>query len=604
MVEFSKLNAADFVGEDDELDEEPGEVIESAPPLQVGEEREINSLGLTKKLLKRGIGWETPEFGDEVTVHYVGKLADGAEFVSTRDRDKPLIFNLGQGQVISGLNHGIITMTKGETALFRMPSELAYGVEGMDGVPPNSSVQFEVELISWITVVDVCKDGGIIKKIIEKGEMMGPPGELDEVRVKYTATIDDGAIVAKTPEDGLEFYVKEGHLCPALPKAVKTMKKREKVNLVVQPHYAFGDDKKDSNTSFRSFPQSSVLRIDLELVSFKPVVDVTGDSKVLKKILKEGEGFVTADEGASVTVRYTAMLEDGTVFDKRGLDGTDAMEFVTDEEQVIAGLDRAVMTMKKGEHGLLTIKPEYGFGNAEVKQDLAIIPPISTILYEVEILDFIKEKAPWEMNDQEKIEACKRKKVEGNLLFKNGKYRRAGKKYDKALDFVSGDIPFGDDDLKLVESLRVSCWLNTAACCLKLLDFHRAVNLCSKVLDVESSNVKALYRRAQAYMETADLHLAELDIKKALETEPQNREVKLLQKSLKQLRAESNKSDAQIYTTMFSRMTKDGSTATKRLKIDNVENNNKPLEEVIAMELEETAVSSQPPEEGVAVDSS
>ena len=165
--------------------------------------------------------------------------------------------------MISGLNHGIITMTKGETALFRMPSELAYGVEGMDGVPPNSSVQFEVELISWITVVDVCKDGGIIKKIIEKGEMMGPPGELDEVRgkkyvylemlsrdsklilqsvsflsalifvssmscplhsvlfvekwcnmliflaVKYTATIDDGAIVAKTPEDGLEFYVKE-----------------------------------------------------------------------------------------------------------------------------------------------------------------------------------------------------------------------------------------------------------------------------------------------------------------------------------------------------------------------------------------------------------
>lgn len=44
-----------------------------------------------------------------------------------------------------------------------------------------------------------------------------------------------------------------------------------------------------------------------------------------------------------------------------------------------------------------------------------------------------------------------------------------------------------------------------------------------QVLDVEFSNVKALYRRAQAYMETADLHLAELDIKKALETEPENR---------------------------------------------------------------------------------
>lgn len=44
-----------------------------------------------------------------------------------------------------------------------------------------------------------------------------------------------------------------------------------------------------------------------------------------------------------------------------------------------------------------------------------------------------------------------------------------------------------------------------------------------QVLDVEFHNVKALYRRAQAYMETADLDLAELDIKNALEADPQNR---------------------------------------------------------------------------------
>lgn len=42
-----------------------------------------------------------------------------------------------------------------------------------------------------------------------------------------------------------------------------------------------------------------------------------------------------------------------------------------------------------------------------------------------------KEKAAWEMNDWERIEAAKKKKEEGNLLFKNGKYQRAGKKYEK-----------------------------------------------------------------------------------------------------------------------------------------------------------------------------
>lgn len=70
MVEFSLATAANFIDEDDELDEEPGEVIESAPPLKVGEEREIrcgNGTSLKKKLLKCGNGWETPELGDEVT---------------------------------------------------------------------------------------------------------------------------------------------------------------------------------------------------------------------------------------------------------------------------------------------------------------------------------------------------------------------------------------------------------------------------------------------------------------------------------------------------------------------------------------------------------
>lgn len=47
--------------------------------------------------------------------------------------------------------------------------------------------------------------------------------------------------------------------------------------------------------------------------------------------------------------------------------------------------------------------------------------------------------------------------------------------------------------------------------------------LCIQVLELEGRNVKALYRRAQAYIQLADLDLAELDIKKALEIDPNNR---------------------------------------------------------------------------------
>ncbi|XP_020547891.1 70 kDa peptidyl-prolyl isomerase isoform X2 [Sesamum indicum] len=583
MVEFSKVNLKDI--EEDDEGEEEGEEVESAPPLKVGEEREIGSNGLKKKLMKRGLNWETPQFGDEVTVHYVGSLSDGSIFISTRASNEPFTLKLGRGDIVIGLDHGIVTMRRGEVALFTLPPELAYGASGRAGIPPNAVVQLEVELLSWITVVDVCKDGGIIKKILENGEQIGPPGDLDEVRVNYKAMLVDGTIVADTRDEGVEFYIKDGHFCPALVKAIKTMKKGERVNLVVQPQYGFGEVGKKSN-ELPSIPPKSTLSISAELLSFKRVIDITGDLKVKKKVLREGEGTVTANEGAAVTdrnylwitkcrcnsgsvsllVRYKAMLEDGTVFERKGIDGEQPLEFITDEEQTIVGLDRAVSTMKKNEYALVTISPEYGFGSTEVKQDLAVVPPSSTILYEVEMLDFVREKAPWEMSNAERIEAAAWKKEEGNQLFKNGKYQRAAKKYDKAADYVGEDGYLTGDDEKVVKSLRVSCWLNGAACSLKLNNFGEAINLCSKILDVESCNVKALYRRAQAYMGISELHSAEMDIKRASEADPHNREIKLIQKSLKQLQAESNRRDAKLYKAMFPSTSKDASTAAKRLK--------------------------------------
>ncbi|KAJ6939737.1 70 kDa peptidyl-prolyl isomerase-like isoform X1 [Populus alba x Populus x berolinensis] len=477
---------------EEDFDEEPGEVIESAPPLKVGEERELGNSGIKKKLLKRGLGWETPEFNDEVTVHYVGTLLDGTKFDSTRDRDSSVIMKLGQGEVVAGLDHGIITMKKGERALFTLPPELGFGVAGRDVVPTNSFVRYEVELVSWFKVVDVSKDGGIIKKIVEKGDKHECPGDLDEVLVKYQVALADGTIVAKTLEEGIEFYVKDGHLCPALPKATMTMKRGEKVKLVVQPQYAFGQEGKDASDAICPVPPNSTLYIDLELTSFKPVIDVTGDAKVFKKILKEGEGSLVANEGATVTISYTARVEDGTVFERKGIDDGQPLQFIADEEQVIAGLDRAVATMKKGEHAILTVKPEYGFGNIETKRDLAIVPPSSILVYEVEMLDFIKEKTPWEMNNQEKIKAAERKKEEGNLLFKSGKYLRAGKKYDKAASYVGEEEVFGDDEQKLVTAMRVTCWLNKAACSLKLNDFQGAIKLCSKVRCIQESSRQML----------------------------------------------------------------------------------------------------------------
>ena len=91
-----------------------------------------------------------PSIGSTVSVHYTGKLVDGTIFDSSYQRNNPISFVLGKGQVIEGWDEGLLKMAKGGYGKFVIPSNLAYGENGAGGIiPPNSTLIFDLELIDF-----------------------------------------------------------------------------------------------------------------------------------------------------------------------------------------------------------------------------------------------------------------------------------------------------------------------------------------------------------------------------------------------------------------------------------------------------------------------
>jgi FKBP-type peptidyl-prolyl cis-trans isomerase FkpA len=105
---------------------------------------------LVKTVITPGKGPEAKD-GDTVKVHYVGTLPDGKKFDSSRKRNEPFQFKIGQGNVIKGWDQGVPGMKVGEKRKLTIPPSLGYGARGVPGtIPPNSPLIFEVELVEVV----------------------------------------------------------------------------------------------------------------------------------------------------------------------------------------------------------------------------------------------------------------------------------------------------------------------------------------------------------------------------------------------------------------------------------------------------------------------
>lgn len=121
------------------------EATEIAPAVDMAAMIQTPS-GLYIQDLEVGDGQEAVA-GRRVTVHYSGWFLDGDKFDSSVDRGEPFSFDLGAGQVIAGWDEGVAGMRVGGWRRLVLPPALAYGEAGRQGIPPNSTLVFDVELL-------------------------------------------------------------------------------------------------------------------------------------------------------------------------------------------------------------------------------------------------------------------------------------------------------------------------------------------------------------------------------------------------------------------------------------------------------------------------
>lgn len=113
---------------------------------KVGETITTDS-GLVYKFTKLGNGPQ-PQTGDLMIIHGIGTLADGTEFWNTRTEGAPYEYTLGVDSVIKGFSEGMRYVREGDRIIITMKPELGYGARERTGIPANSTLVFDYEILA------------------------------------------------------------------------------------------------------------------------------------------------------------------------------------------------------------------------------------------------------------------------------------------------------------------------------------------------------------------------------------------------------------------------------------------------------------------------
>ena len=351
--------------------------------------------------------------GDQVKVHYIGKLTNGTVFDQSVGKGDPFAFTLGAHSVIEGWDQGIKFLGKGEKATLIIPAAMGYGESDQGSIPANSTLIFDVELMEVVKPTPISLEGkdvittgsGIKYYYIQKGNGRKTQNG-DNVSVHYTGKLMTGKKFDSSLDRGQPFTVAlgQGRVIKGWEEALALMNVGDKAAFVIPANLAYGE-----RAIAGVIPANSTLYFEIEVldarqepkaedIQVKPTetakcqphpFDITGKkiettaSGLQYIIIKKSGSGKKPTAGQTVLVHYTGSLLGGKKFDS-SVDRGEPLPFPLGQGRVIKGWDEGIAMMEVGDCVRFIIPPALGYGAEDVGNGL--IPPNSTLVFDCELM--------------------------------------------------------------------------------------------------------------------------------------------------------------------------------------------------------------------------
>ncbi|XP_060946110.1 peptidyl-prolyl cis-trans isomerase FKBP10 [Limanda limanda] len=312
---------------------------------------------------------------DFVRYHYNGTLLSGEAFDSSYSRNRTYDTYLGQGDLIKGMDEGLLGMCVAERRIVIVPPFLAYGENGSGtAVPPQATLVFEVLLVDLFNP----KDDLIVEVKERPGRCTRRTMTGDYIRYHYNGTFQDGTAFDSSYQRNSTYntYVGKGYVIQGMDKALQGLCMGEKRRITVPPHMAYGEDGVGD-----IIPGSAVLVFEIHVIDFHNPKDPVK----IKVTHKPQDCNLMSEADDLIQYRYNCSMMDGTLL--YSSDHYESPSTTTlGANKVIHGLEEGLRGMCVGERREAIVPPHWGHG----EDGAGGVPKSAVLFFELELVELQK----------------------------------------------------------------------------------------------------------------------------------------------------------------------------------------------------------------------